>query len=135
MCVGLSAKRCYNSFIDFDCGYRHERMIPQNSACRQMLLIRLNFPAHKNKRILKQSLCRFSLQQTEGLCALALLGGQSFEEEGLRKEGSFKAAEARFTAVDQIEAEKLKRWLTRARDIQWDYKNLIRRKGRLERLN
>src|SRR6187399_612278 len=62
---------------------------------------------------------------------LLFWSGQSFEEEGLRKEGSFKAAEARFTAADQVDTEKLKRWLTKARDIQWDYKNLVRRKGRL----
>ena len=65
---------------------------------------------------------------------LLFWSGQSFEEEGLRKEGSFKAADARFTAADQVDTEKLKRWLTKARDIQWDYKSLIRRKGRLERL-
>jgi hypothetical protein len=65
---------------------------------------------------------------------LLFWSGQSFEEEGLRKEGSFKAAEARFPAADQLDTEKLKRWLTKARDIQWDYKNIIRRKGRLERL-
>lgn len=28
----------------------------------------------------------------------------------------------------------LKRWLAKARDIQWDDKNIVRRKGRLERL-
>ncbi len=28
----------------------------------------------------------------------------------------------------------LRRWLAKARDIQWDYKNIVRRKGRLERL-
>ena len=61
--------------------------------------------------------------------------GQSFKEKGLKKEGTFKAAEARFTAVDQVDSEKLARWLGEARDIQWDYKNLIRRKGRLERLS
>lgn len=60
--------------------------------------------------------------------------GQSFEEKGLEKEGTFKAAEARYTAVDQIDTKQLKRWLAKARDIQWDYRNLIRRKGRLERL-
>jgi hypothetical protein len=65
---------------------------------------------------------------------LLFWSGQSFEEEGLRKEGSFKAAEARYTAVDQVDPRSLKRWLAKARDIQWDYKNLIRRKGRLERL-
>ena len=55
-------------------------------------------------------------------------------EEGLAKEGSFKAAEARYTAVDQIDTERLGRWLAEAREVQWDYKNLVRRRGRLERL-
>jgi len=65
---------------------------------------------------------------------LLFWSGQSFEEEGLEKEGSFKAAEVRYTAADQVDTEKLQRWLAKARDIQWDYKNLIRHKGRLELL-
>lgn len=65
---------------------------------------------------------------------LLFWSGQSFEEKGLHKEGSFKAAEARYTAVDQVDTKKLGRWLAEARSVQWDYKNLIRRKGRLERL-
>jgi Domain of unknown function (DU1801) len=65
---------------------------------------------------------------------LLFWSGQSFKEKGLNKEGTFKAAEARYAAVDQVDTEKLGRWLAEARDIQWDYKNLIRRKGRLERL-
>ena len=65
---------------------------------------------------------------------LLFWSGQSFKEEGLKKEGTFKAAEARYTLVDQVDTKKLGRWLTEARDVQWDYKNLIRRKGRLERL-
>jgi hypothetical protein len=65
---------------------------------------------------------------------LLFWSGQSFKAKGLAKEGSFKAAEARFTDVEQVEPKKLKRWLAEARDVQWDYKNLIRRKGRLERL-
>ena len=60
--------------------------------------------------------------------------GQSFDEEALEKEGTFKAAEARYTAADQVELKDLQRWLTKARDIQWDYKNIVRRKGKLERL-
>ena len=64
---------------------------------------------------------------------LLFWSGQSFDEEGLKKEGSYKAAEARYTA-DQINRQNLKRWLAKARDIQWDYKNMVRRKGRLERL-
>ena len=65
---------------------------------------------------------------------LLFWSGQSFEEEGLNEEGSFKAAEARYTAADQVNTIDLARWLAKARDIQWDYKNIVRRKGRLERL-
>lgn len=65
---------------------------------------------------------------------LLFWSGQSFEEEGLKKEGSFKASEVRYTAADQVDADDLQRWLAKARDIQWDYKNIVRRKGRLERL-
>ncbi|MCE8038525.1 DUF1801 domain-containing protein [Halomonas sp. MCCC 1A11062] len=65
---------------------------------------------------------------------LLFWSGQSFEEESLQKEGSFKAAEARYTAAEQVNVEDLKRWLGKARDIQWDYRNIVKRKGRLERL-
>lgn len=65
---------------------------------------------------------------------LLFWSGQSFEEEGLKMEGSFKAAEVRYTAVGQVKTKDLKRWLAKARDIQWDYRNIVRRKGQLERL-
>jgi hypothetical protein len=65
---------------------------------------------------------------------LLFWSGQSFEEDGLRMEGSFKAAEARYTAAADVNTEDLQRWLAKARDIQWDYKNIVRRKGQLERL-
>jgi hypothetical protein len=65
---------------------------------------------------------------------LLFWSGQSFKEGGLRKEGSFKAAEARYTSADQVDASKLRRWLAEAREVQWDYKNIVRRKGRLVRL-
>lgn len=65
---------------------------------------------------------------------LLFWSGQSFEEDGLETEGSFKAAEARYTSADQVDKKKLRLWLAQARDVQWDYKNLIRRKGRLQRL-
>lgn len=70
----------------------------------------------------------------KGCVRLLFWSGQSFEEDELQNEGSFKAAEARYTAADQVNTKTLKRWLTKARDIQWDYKNIVRRKGRLERL-
>ncbi len=65
---------------------------------------------------------------------LLFWSGQSFDEKGLSNEGSFKAAEMRYTSPDQVDKESLKRWLGKARDIQWDYKNIVKRKGKLERL-
>ena len=65
---------------------------------------------------------------------LLFWSGQSFDEDGLKNEGSFKAAEARYTDVAQVDVEALQRWLGKARDIQWDYKNIVKRKGKLERL-
>lgn len=63
---------------------------------------------------------------------LLFWSGQSFEEEELQKEGSFKAAEKRYTAPSQLKKTPLRRWLKKSREIQWDYKNLVKRKGKLE---
>ena len=65
---------------------------------------------------------------------LLFWSGQSFDEAGLQPEGKFKAAEVRYTNVDQINKEDLKRWLEKSKNIQWDYKNIVKRKGVLERL-
>jgi hypothetical protein len=65
---------------------------------------------------------------------LLFWSGQSFDEQGLQPEGSFKAAEARYTDVKQINTKDLNRWLDKSKKIQWDYKNLIKRRGVLERL-
>lgn len=65
---------------------------------------------------------------------LLFWSGQSFDEPGLQKEGSFKAAEARYTVVDQINTDDLRRWLEKSITIQWDYKNIVKRRGRLERI-
>ena len=65
---------------------------------------------------------------------LLFWSGQSFDEPGLAPEGSFKAAEKRYTDVKQVKAAELKRWLKKGKEIQWDYKNIVKRKGVLERL-
>ena len=70
----------------------------------------------------------------KGGIRLLFWSGQSFDEPGLAKEGTFQAAEARYTAVGQVDAGDLRRWLEKAERIQWDYKNIVKRKGRLERL-
>ncbi len=65
---------------------------------------------------------------------LLFWSGRSFDEPGLTAEGSFQAAEARYTAVEQIDPVALERWLGTGRAIQWDYQSIVRRKGKLERL-
>lgn len=65
---------------------------------------------------------------------LLFWSGQSFDEDGLGKEGSFKAAEARFTSAREINTKDLARWLKKSRDIQWDYKNIVKRKGLLKKI-
>jgi hypothetical protein len=65
---------------------------------------------------------------------LLFWSGQSFDEPGLQPEGSFKAAEARYTHVDEVDVPALHQWLSKSRDIQWDYRNIVKRKGQLQRL-
>jgi hypothetical protein len=65
---------------------------------------------------------------------LLFWSGQSFDEPGLKPEGKFKAAEAHYADPGEIEPESLQRWLGKARLIQWDYKNIVKRRGVLERL-
>nr|WP_315157827.1 DUF1801 domain-containing protein [uncultured Flavobacterium sp.] len=65
---------------------------------------------------------------------LLFWSGETFEEENLQKEGKFKAADIRYTSADQIDLNDLSRWLKKSREIQWDYKNIVKRKGQLERL-
>ena len=65
---------------------------------------------------------------------LLFWSGQSFDEETLQKEGKFKAAEVRFTSAKEIKTKDLARWLKKSKEIQWDYKNIVKRKGVLQRL-
>jgi hypothetical protein len=66
--------------------------------------------------------------------SLMFFSGQSFEEKDLKAEGKFKAAEIFYTSKKEIVLKDLKRWLIKSVDIQWDYKNLVKRKGVLLRL-
>jgi hypothetical protein len=65
---------------------------------------------------------------------LLFWSGQSFQTPGLQHEGSFKAAEIRYGTVADVDILALNRWLAEARVIQWDYANIVKRKGQLERL-
>ncbi len=70
----------------------------------------------------------------KGGIRLLFWSGQSFEEPDLKPEGKFKAAETRYSTVAEIDVVALSRWLKKAREIQWDYKNIVKRKGTLQRL-
>jgi hypothetical protein len=70
----------------------------------------------------------------KGCVRLLFWSGQSFGEETLQKEGNFKAAEMRYTSASQVNEEDMACWLKKSREIQWDYKNIVKRKGVLERL-
>lgn len=65
---------------------------------------------------------------------LLFWSGQTFGEEGLKPIGKYKAGEARYTGANQINIDDLSQWLNKSIEIQWDYKNISKRKGVLERL-
>ena len=66
---------------------------------------------------------------------LMFWSGADFEESGLNVVGKkFKDASVFYNDASKINRTDLRRWLKKAREIQWDYRNLVRRKGRLERL-
>ena len=61
--------------------------------------------------------------------------GADFEEPELNVVGKkFKDASVFYNATADINKAALRRWLKKSREIQWDYKNIVRRKGKLEKL-
>lgn len=67
---------------------------------------------------------------------LMFWSGASFKEDGLTPgTGKFKDATITYTQVDQIDLKDLRRWLDKSVEIQWDYKNVVKRKGKLIRLS
>jgi hypothetical protein len=71
----------------------------------------------------------------KGCIRLMFWSGAGFKEEDLKPgTGKFKDASIRYTDASQIDRKDLERWLEKSRAIQWDYKNIIKRKGVLKRL-
>lgn len=80
----------------------------------------------------------------KGGVALLFWSGQSFDlagqsgavatGAGLTPEGKFKAAGVRYRDLAEVDVVALRGWLALARVIQWDYKNIVTRRGRLEKL-
>ena len=73
-------------------------------------------------------------KQKKGL-RLMFWSGADFGETDLNVRGEkFKDASIFYTSVSDIDKEKLQQWLEKSKTIQWDYKNIVKRKGKLERL-
>ncbi len=66
---------------------------------------------------------------------LMFWSGKSFEEEKLNVlGGKFQDASIFYNSVEEINENDFKIWLQKSREIQWDYKNIVKRKGELLRL-
>jgi hypothetical protein len=67
---------------------------------------------------------------------LLFWSGADFEENLLNLKGKkFKDASIFYTDISDIDSLDLTRWLKKSREIQWDYKNIVKRKGKLEKLS
>lgn len=63
---------------------------------------------------------------------LMFWSGADFGEVNLKQgTGKFKDASIFYNAANEINIEDLKVWLKKAKEIQWDYKNIVKRKGQL----
>ncbi len=66
---------------------------------------------------------------------LMFWSGADFDEESLNVVGEkFKDASIFYDSVEDVNIKDLKRWLKKAEEIQWDYKNIMKKKGKLERI-
>jgi hypothetical protein len=66
---------------------------------------------------------------------LMFWSGRDFEEKDLNIQGEkFRDASIFYNKVSEIKPSDLKRWIQKSKEIQWDYKNIVKRKGKLERL-
>lgn len=73
-------------------------------------------------------------KQKKGI-RLMFWSGKSLEETKLNVLGAkFQDASIFYNSVNEIDITDLKTWLQKAKEIQWDYKNIVKRKGVLERL-
>ena len=73
-------------------------------------------------------------KQKKGI-RLMFWSGADFEETNLNVKGEkFKDASIFYNQISEIDTNDLNRWLIKSKEIQWDYKNIVKRKGQLERL-
>jgi hypothetical protein len=69
-----------------------------------------------------------------GEVSLLFWSGQSFKEEGLNPEGKYKAAEISYSELKDVKVTKLKKLLKESIKVQWNYKDIVKNKGKLSML-
>lgn len=71
----------------------------------------------------------------KGRVRLMFWSGADFEETGLNPgTGKFKDAHKEYTSADEIDRTDIQRWLQLGKEIQWDYQNIIKNKGLVQKL-
>ncbi len=66
---------------------------------------------------------------------LMFWSGADFEEDNLHiRGGKFKDASIVYRSIDEIEIWELKRWIKKAKEIQWNYKDIVKNRGKLTKL-
>ena len=66
--------------------------------------------------------------------SLLFWSGQSFIEEGLSSVGKFKAAEIVYSNINEINFDKLEKWVNESQKIMWNYKDIRKNNGILSLL-
>ena len=65
---------------------------------------------------------------------LMFWSGKSFDDPYLIGTSKFQDASVFYNSAAEIDIDQVKSWLAKSVDIQWDYKNIVKRKGQLLRL-
>lgn len=73
-------------------------------------------------------------KQKAGVRLMFWSGADFDEDELIRGTGKFKDASITYTDCSQINVNSLQRWISKSREIQWDYKHIVKRKGKLLRI-
>jgi hypothetical protein len=66
---------------------------------------------------------------------LMFWSGADFDEPGLSPgTGKFKDASMTYQSVEQVNPVEIRRWLDKSKSIQWNYRDIVKNRGRLDRI-
>ncbi len=143
VCKWVRYLQCYNYGMSTDIATYHAAQTPRDkSICRKLYeIINTNLPDAERKVWHRHPVWFLDgnpivgYSKLKGGVRLMFWSGRDFDEAALEPgAGKFKDASIRYQAAADINEADLKRWLKKARTIQWDYKNIVKRKGELVRL-